>query len=221
MVALPGPARAGLNAVSRVTAAVCTLSGVLRTSVERGLPRGVNRASVVPAAGRLLGPFLLVLALAAAVVTHLSERGIAVVHQCLDVPGVWGVVGMRLALVHEAPDCPSGAALGAEPATMVTVLGVLALPVLLVHAGAVLVAWGLSARVRRAHARARDLTVGAARVLRAVVAQVLDALRGHDGTVTGPLATRPPRVDSLPAPLHHLADAVVRTRRGPPAGALA
>jgi hypothetical protein len=232
VVAVPGTARPGVRparpgvtglpeAVSRVPGALCTLSGVLRTTVERGLARGVNRASGVPAAGRLLGPVLLALALAAAVVTHLAERGIAVVHQCVDLPGLWGVVGMRFALVHEAPDCPSGAALGGEPAAMVTVLGALALPVLVAHAVAALVAWSLSARARRAHARARVLSDGAARVLRAVVARVLGGLRGHDGPVASPLVRRLPRPDALPARLHHLADAVVRTRRGPPVAALA
>jgi hypothetical protein len=219
------PARPGVTglpeAVSRVPGALCTLSGVLRTTVERGLARGVNRASGMPAAGRLLGPALLVLALAAAVVTHLAERGIAVVHQCVDVPGAWGVTGMRLALVHQTPDCPSGTALGGEPAAMVTVLGVLALPVLVAHAVAALVAWSLSARARRAHARARALSGGAARVLRAVVARVLGGLGGHDRPAAGPLVPRLPRPDALPAALHHLADAVVRTRRGPPVAALA
>ncbi|MFC8924217.1 hypothetical protein [Cellulosimicrobium sp. NPDC057127] len=189
---------------------------MLRTTVERGLTRGVNRASVVPAAARLAGPVLLVLALAAAFGTHLAARGIAVVHQCADLPGMWGVAGMRLALVHAAPDCPSGTALGGEPAAMVTVLGALALPVLVAHAAAAVVAWGMSARARRAHARARDLSAGAARVLRAVVARVLGGLRGHDGPVARPLASRLPRPDVLPDPLRHLADAVVRTRRGPP-----
>ncbi|OLT48054.1 hypothetical protein [Cellulosimicrobium sp. CUA-896] len=99
---------------------------------------------------------------------------------------------------------------------MVTVLGALALPVLVAHAAAGLVAWGLSARARRAHARARAVSDGAARVLRAVVARVLGGLRGHDGPVAGPRVLRLPRRDALPSPLHHLADAVVRTRRGPP-----
>ena len=88
------------------------MGAVLRTTVPRALSRGVTRTSVVPAAGRLLGPALLLLTLLAAVVTHLADRGYAVVHQCVTVPGVWGAAGMHLALVHEVPDCPSGTALG-------------------------------------------------------------------------------------------------------------
>ncbi|MBE9927697.1 hypothetical protein G8C93_17600, partial [Cellulosimicrobium cellulans] len=118
---------------------------MLRTTVPRALSRGVTRTSVVPAAGRLLGPALLLLTLLAAVVTHLADRGYAVVHQCVTVPGMWGAAGVHLALVHEAPDCPSGTALGGDPAAMVTVVGALALPVVVAHAAAAVVAWGLSA----------------------------------------------------------------------------
>lgn len=192
---------------------------MLRTTVSRALPRGATRASVVPVTRTFLGPVLLVLTLVAAVVTHLAERGFAVVHQCVTVPGAWGVAGMHLALVHEAPDCPSGTALGGDGAAVVTVLGVLAVPVLLGHAAAGLVAWGVSARVRRAHARARALTAGAAAVLRALAARVLGTAHGR--TVAGPRAPRLPGPDAVPSALHHLADAVVRTRRGPPAAVLA
>lgn len=198
---------------------MCSLGAVLRRTVTRGLPRGATRVSGMPAAGSFLGPVLLLLTLATALLTNLADRGFAVVHQCVTVPGAWGVAGMHLALVHEAPDCPSGTALGGDGAAMVTVLGVLAVPVLVGHAAAALVAWGVSARVRRAHARARELSAGAARVLRAHLVRLLG--RSHGRTVDGPRAPRRPRPDVVPAALHHLADAVVRTRRGPPEAALA
>ncbi|WP_435737015.1 hypothetical protein V5D56_19990 [Cellulosimicrobium sp. PMB13] len=192
---------------------------MLRTTATRGLPRGATRTSVVPATGPFLGPGVLLLTLAAALLTNLADRGFAVVHQCVTVPGAWGIAGMHLALVHETPDCPSGTALGGDGAAMVTVLGVLAVPVLLGHAVAALVAWGVSARVRRAHTRARELSAGAVRVLTALLAHVLGASQGR--RVAGPRAQRLPRPDVVPAALHHLADAVVRTRRGPPVAALA
>jgi len=186
---------------------------VLRTTVPRAFSRGVTRTSVVPAAGRLLGPALLLLTLVAAVVTHLADRGYAVVHQCVTVPGAWGMAGMHLALVHETPDCPSGTALGSDPATMVTVVGALALPVVVAHGFAALVAWGVSAWARRAHARSRAVVTGAALALRAVVR---GALRPTGTLVAVVRRAARPVPDAVPAALHHLADAVVRTRRGPP-----
>ncbi|QJW35827.1 hypothetical protein [Cellulosimicrobium protaetiae] len=190
---------------------------MLRTTVPRAWSRGVTRTSVVPATGRLLGPALLLLTLLAAVMTHLADRGYAVVHQCVTLPGAWGVAGMHLALVHETPDCPSGTALGGDPAAVVTVVGALALPVVVAHALAAAVAWGVSTWARRAHERSRAVVTGAARSLRAVV-------RGNPRPVRG-LVAGAPRVarqvpDAVPAALHHLADAVVRTRRGPPRLAL-
>ncbi len=186
---------------------------MLRTTVPRDWSGGVTRTSVVPAAGRLLGPVLVLLTLFAAVVTHLADRGYAVVHQCVTLPGAWGVAGMHLALVHETPDCPSGTALGGDPAAMVTVVGVLALPVVVAHGIAALVAWGVSAWARRAHERSRAVLAGAARSVRAVVR---GALRPVGTFVAVARRAARPVADAVPAALHHLADAVVRSRRGPP-----
>lgn len=193
------------------------MGAVLRTTVPRAWSRGVTRTSVVPGAGRLLGPALLLLTLVAAVVTHLADRGYAVVHQCVTVPGAWGVAGIHLALVRATPECPSGTALGADPAAMVTVVGALALPVVVAHAVAAGVAWGVSAWARRAHERSRAVVGGAARALRTVVRGVL---RPVGALVAGARTVARPVPDAVPAALHHLADAVVRTRRGPPRLAL-
>ncbi len=186
---------------------------MLRTTVPRAWSRGVTRTSVVPVTGRLVGPALLLLTLLAALVTQLADRGYAVVHQCVTVPGAWGVAGMHLALVHETPDCPSGTALGGDPAAMVTVVGVLALPVVVGHAVAAAVAWGVSAWARRAHERSRAVVTGAVRVLRTVLR---GAARPVRALVAGARRVVRPVPDAVPAALHHLADAVVRTRRGPP-----
>ncbi|WP_426309536.1 hypothetical protein [Cellulosimicrobium sp. E-16] len=190
---------------------------MLRTTVPRAWSRGVTRTSVVPVTGRLLGPALLLLTLLAALVTQLADRGYAVVHQCVTVPGAWGVAGMHLALVHETPDCPSGTALGGDPAAMVTVVGVLALPVVVAHAVAAAVAWGVSAWARRAHDRSRAVVAGAAQALRRVVR---GAGRPVGALVAGARRVVRPVPDAVPVALHHLADAVVRTRRGPPRLAL-
>ncbi len=142
---------------------------MLRTTVPRARSRGVTRTSVVPAACRLLGPALLLLTLLAAVVTHLADRGYAVVHQCVTVPGMWGAAGMHLALVHEVPDCPSGTALGGDPAAMVTVVGALALPVVVAARGGRRRRVGALRVARRAHERSRAVVTGAGRSLRAVL----------------------------------------------------
>jgi hypothetical protein len=194
------------------------MGAVLRTTVPRAWSRGVTRTSVVPVAGRLLGPALLLLTLVAALVTQLADRGYAVVHQCVTAPGAWGVAGMHLALVHETPDCPSGTALGGDPAAMVTVVGALALPVVVAHGVFALVAWGVTSWARRAHDRSRAVVAGATRALRAVVR---GAVRPAGSLVAVARRVVRPVPDAVPAALHHLADAVVRTRRGPPALVLA
>ncbi len=125
------------------------MGAVLRTTVPRAWSRGVTRTSVVPGAGRLLGPALLLLTLLAALVTHLADRGYAVVHQCVTVPGAWGVAGIHLALVRSTPECPSGTALGADPAAMVTVVGALALPGSVVTGVPALVLHGAQGAPRR------------------------------------------------------------------------
>ncbi|MBD5786664.1 hypothetical protein IF650_10785 [Cellulosimicrobium terreum] len=190
-----------------------------RTTVPRALTRTTSalaRAFVVPTghsgsaaqAGRLLAPLALVLALVSGAATVLADRGFAVVHQCVEASGVWGAAGMHLALVHAAPDCPSGVALGGDPAAMVTVLGVLALPVLLAHGAVALLAWGMTASARRALGRAREVGSRVVRAVRraAVAGRVVGAVR----RVVRPVP------DAVPPALHHVADVVVRSLRGPP-----
>ncbi len=125
---------------------------MLRTTVPRALSRGVTRTSVVPAAGRLLGPALLLLTLLAAVVTHLADRGYAVVHQCVTVPGS-GAPPVCISRSSTRRRTAVGHRARGDPAAMVTVVGALALPVVVAHVAAAAVAWGLSAWARRAHER--------------------------------------------------------------------
>ena len=185
---------------------------MLRTTVPRALSRGVTRTSVVPAAGRLLGPALLLLTLLAAVVTHLADRGYAVVHQCVTVPGVWGAAGMHLALVHEVPDCPSGTALGGDPAAMVTVVGALALPRGVAPAAGAAGAGGGPAGGRRARGRGRAVVTGAGRALRAVLRGALRPVGSLVGVARRVVRPVP---DAVPTALRPRAGAGVRARRGP------
>ena len=135
----------------------------------------------------------------------LADRGFSVVHQCLPAPGAWGVAGVHLALLRESADCPAGtAALGGDPAHVVTVVGVLALPVLLAHVGLLLAGCGVAAVALRVRDR---LTV------------VLSPRRAV-GLLRVPLVpvARSCRVvvRSATKVLHHLALAAVRSLRGPP-----
>ncbi|MGW6005694.1 hypothetical protein ACWFNS_04505 [Oerskovia enterophila] len=135
----------------------------------------------------------------------LADRGFSVVHQCLPAPGGWGVAGIHLALLRETAECPAGtAALGGDPARVVTVVGVLALPVLLAHLVLLLAGCGLAAVALRV----RDRLVGVLRprslpaLLHRPLAPVADACRQV--------------VRSATKVLHHLALAAVRSLRGPP-----
>lgn len=174
-----------------------------RTRVPRRLPRVVV-------------PVFALLSVAIPGATLLARQGFAVVHQCLPDPGAWGVIGMHLALVRESPDCPAGTvALGGEPGAAVTVLGVLAFPVLLAHLGVLLVAALASAVVTRALGRARVVVDAAARGVRAlvggrIVAVAVPGGRDDDRTegVDRARGLRP----------RHLVLAV-RTLRGPPGSA--
>ena len=49
----------------------------------------------MPSAGPVLGPALVVLTVVAAGVTSLADRGFAVVHQCVTVPGPWRVADQK------------------------------------------------------------------------------------------------------------------------------
>ena len=124
----------------------------------------------------------------------------------MPAPGGWGVAGVHLALLRESADCPAGtAALGGEPAHVVTVIGVLALPVLLAHLALLLAGCGLAAVALRVRDRLAAVLSPrhVAALLRAPFAPVVDCGRQL--------------VASAPKVLHHLALAAVRSLRGPPA----
>lgn len=161
-----------------------------------------------------LGVVVPLLALLGATLSVLADRGYVVVHQCVALPGAWRVLGMHLALVRESPDCPLGsAALGGDPTSAAGVLGVLAVPVLVVHVLALLTGWGATTALRRGLARLGGLT-GARRLRR------LAGLPGHRVVVpAGPRTT--PVVDAPLRRLHHVVLGHVQTLRGPPAAALA
>ena len=138
--------------------------------------------------------------------TLLADRGFSLVHQCLPAPGGWGVAGIHLALLRESAHCPAGtAALGGDPARVVTVVGVLALPVLLAHLALLLAGCGLAAVALRVRDRLTAVlsprrTVALLQVPLAPVARSCRQV-----------------VRSATKVLHHLALAAVRSLRGPPA----
>ncbi len=180
----------------------------VRDAVGRLAGQRLRTARHLLLLGSVLAP---VLALAVTSLTHLADRGYLLVHQCVPASGAWGWVGTNLALVRHSAECPVGtAALGGEPAHAATVLGVLALPVALAHAAALLAGWGATSAVHRALVRLR----GVLRTPRpSALADVLVDVPAPVRT-TAPVA---PRVTTW----HHLVLAAVHPRRGPPSGTLA
>lgn len=80
------------------------------------------------------------LALAAGVVA-LAAHAPVLVHRCLPADGLTGGLGVRLALLRADADCPSGTlALGGEPERVMSLLVVVAVPVVLAHALSLLAA---------------------------------------------------------------------------------
>lgn len=178
-------------------AATAARSRVRPDGPERLLTRSLTAATSLVVAG-----FLLVVG----TLTLLADRGFSLVHQCVPAPGGWGVAGVHLALLRETADCPAGtAALGGDPARVVTVVGVLALPVLLAHLALLFAGCGLAAVALRVRDRLTAVLSPrrAVALLRAPLAPVALSCRQV--------------VRSATKVLHHLALAAVRSLRGPPA----
>lgn len=81
------------------------------------------------------------------------------VTRCVSVPGGVAQVGINLALLRPAAECPTtGLALGGESEQVLAVVILLTLPMLLLHAGVLAGSWGAVAVVRRSLARLAQLT---------------------------------------------------------------
>lgn len=123
------------------------------------------------------------------------------VTRCVAVPGGIAHVGVNLALLRPAAECPTGVALGGESEHMLAVAVLLTLPMLLLHVGVVAGTWGATAAVRRSMVRlARLVPWRRGPALRALV--VPARLRAAVGTLVTPEWRTP---------------AVVPLLRGPPA----
>jgi len=110
--------------------------------------------------------------------------GAVSVTRCVAVPDGLGQVGVHLALLRPAAECPTtGVALGGESQQVLAVAVMLTLPMLVLHAGVLRGGWGIAAAVRRSLGRLAGLTpwrrVPTARTLplptraRAVIANLL------------------------------------------------
>lgn len=98
---------------------------------------------------------------AAAVLPALAAvlGGVLQVTRCVAVPDGVATVGLHLALLRAAPECPTtGVALGGESEHVVAIAVMLTVPLLLVHAVAVTGGWGALAALRRSLARLTQLT---------------------------------------------------------------
>lgn len=103
------------------------------------------------------GLFLAVAALLPALAAVLS--GTVHVARCVSVPGGIAHVGLNLALLRPAAECPTtGVALGGEGEQVLTAVVLLTVPMLLLHAGVLAGSWGVGAVVRRSLARLARLT---------------------------------------------------------------
>jgi len=131
--------------------------------------------------------------------------GTVQVTRCVSVPDGVARIGIDLALLRHAEECPTtGLALGGESDRVLAVVVLLTAPMLLLHAGVLLGTWGAGAALRRSLARLARLTpwrrVPRPRLLvvparRAVVGHLTTVLsRAH---VTVPLLRGPPAL--LPA----------------------
>lgn len=125
------------------------------------------------------------------------------VARCVSVPGGIAHVGLNLALLRPAAECPTtGVALGGEGEQVLTAVVLLTVPMLLLHAGVLAGSWGAGAVVRRSLARLARLTPWRRQpVPRPVV--VPARLSTAVGTLTVPAWRTPAAVPLL---------------RGPPAG---
>ncbi|WP_152192758.1 hypothetical protein [Georgenia satyanarayanai] len=103
------------------------------------------------------GLFLAVAALLPALAAVLS--GTVHVTRCVSVPGGIAHVGLNLALLRPAAECPTtGVALGGESEQVLAAVVLLTAPMLLLHAGVLAGSWGVGTVVRRSLARLARLT---------------------------------------------------------------
>ncbi|WP_454085633.1 hypothetical protein [Georgenia sp. Marseille-Q6866] len=103
------------------------------------------------------GLLMAVAALLPALAALLS--GTVHVTRCVSVPGGIAHVGLNLALLRPAAECPTtGVALGGESEQVLTAVVLLTVPMLLLHAGVLAGSWGVGAVVRRSLARLARLT---------------------------------------------------------------
>lgn len=103
------------------------------------------------------GLLLAVAALLPALAAVLS--GAVHVTRCVSVPGGLAQIGLSLALLRPAAECPTtGLALGGESEQVLAVVVMLTVPMLLLHAGALAGTWGAVAAVRRTLHRFARLT---------------------------------------------------------------
>ncbi|MGN8245072.1 hypothetical protein ACTHAM_002185 [Cellulomonas soli] len=164
----------------------------------RRAPSGVP-ARLRPAA--LVGGLALVAAVAAGAVA----QGRLLLHGCL--PGdAFGTLGLRLALLRDAADCPAGTyGLGATSRGAVLVLSV-ALPVLALHLVLAACGLGLLVVIRRA-----------LRVLARVLREVTGRFRDAFVPVHGAPVARPVLPAVVARRVHARAGLLTWSHRGPPA----
>lgn len=80
--------------------------------------------------------------------------GLVQVTRCVAVPGGFAQIGLHLALLRPAAECPTtGVALGGESEQVLAVVVMLTAPMLLLHAGVLAGSWGAMTTVRRSLAR--------------------------------------------------------------------
>lgn len=163
--------------------------------------RAVRGATPSAARAHLLGLLGVLLSVASVV---LGVQGRVLLHQCLAAEGPLAALGMRLAVLRSAAECPEGAVgLGTTSQGAVVLLSV-ALPVLAAHVLLAACGLGLGAAARRGAATVRAL-LAARLVARTPVAPVVVPARVR---VTADVAVRVPAGRVLdPA----------RPHRGPPA----
>lgn len=100
------------------------------------------------------------LAGAVAAVGTVSRHAEVLVHQCVA-DGTAGAIGLRLALLHHDPACPSGElAVGGQTRQVIGVVVLVALPVLAAHLVGLLAGAGLLARVRAGLRTVRGVLAG-------------------------------------------------------------
>jgi hypothetical protein len=165
----------------------------------------VGRHARLPVAARapLLGTLGGVLAV---VSVALGAQGRVLLHQCVSAEGPLAALGVRMAVLRSAAECPDGAlGLGAVPAGAVLLLSV-ALPVVATHVLLTACGLGLGVVARRGVAAVVGLL--ASRLVPPVAVAGLPAVPSRPGTPTSGVAVRVRR-DRGHDP--------ARPRRGPPA----